>query len=492
MALLKASENTGEEGQSPTTASGNFDYLLDYTQETLVKEFGKSAYNDVLFKVMSGETCQIEEGSILVIKTTEGAFTVRFLPNTSTAESVCSCKTKNCRHRLESILQYAKHKTGKLEFELITQDSDFNIEIIPQVSEFVEDIFRIGLFRLPAEYGTQCSQFATLCHGAGFAVFERLFEACGYELGLYEQKSAGFNKNALIRNLTRIYKMCDEIKKGGVEKAATLAGKFKRQYMEMPKLRITGLGAYPWYAKSGFYGVTPVFYAPELTQTSNFSLSRPAESEKEAVTGIEQTWRSKSAWNLPVSLGAISKGELSLQGAKISEDGRLSSSENTAATLLKPQTDIGIHTAAESAESGLIFFEDFSKIKNLFSADPDDTQTIYAVLKIKGIGEGNYNRITQTYKTRLTDGFENSLTLTVKYSKINETAILNLEYLAHNKTIPDAVTVSIAVWDESFDVAVFPIALWINGEIKNIGEEKLFPENEKSKYAKFFEDDAKI
>jgi hypothetical protein len=38
------------------------------------------------------------------------------------------------------------------------------------------------------------------------------------------------------------------------------------------------------------------------------------------------------------------------------------------------------------------------------------------------------------------------------------------------------------------EVTVFTIALWMDGEIKNIGNEKLFSDKEKSKYAKFFED----
>ncbi|MDR2861510.1 MAG: hypothetical protein LBV07_03055, partial [Syntrophobacterales bacterium] len=428
MALIKASESFRE----PLAASsGSFDYLLAYNQDTLVKVFGKTAYNDVLFKIMSGEICEIEEGSILVIKMMTSAFIVRFLPGATLAESVCSCKTKNCRHRLEAVIQYIRHKAGKLEFELIREDSDVGMEVIPHVISFIEDIFRAGLTRLPVEYAEKCGQFAVLCHGAGFAFFERLFKVCGGELALYEQKSAAFNKNRLLRNLTRIYQMCGEIQRGGNEKAAALAGKFKRQYMELPKFRVMGLGAYPWHAKSGFCGVTAVFYAPDLKQTFTFTSSRPVESEKEAQTGIEQTWHSKSAWNLPLRFGVIAKGELSLLGAKISEDFRLSSSENTTAYLIKPQTELGVGWPG-SDEGGVMVFDDFTQIKNLFSSDPDSPRMAYAVLKTSNLGEGSFNRVTQTCSVQIIDKFGNSLSLTIAYAKINETAILNFEYLAKN------------------------------------------------------------
>ena len=468
--------DTGPEQAAVT--SGRFDYLLEYKRDILVKEYGKSVFNDVLFKVMSGETCEIEESSILILKIMDGAFTVRFLPGVSASESVCSCKTKNCRHRLEAIMQFIKHKTGKLELELVSTETDVNSDIIPHVVDFIETIFRIGLIRLPAEYAEKCTQFAVLCHGAGFAVFERLFETCSRELTLYEQKSASFNNNTLIRNLTRIYQLSSEIQKGGTEAAVKLAGKFKRQYMELLRLHVMGLGAYPWYAKSGFCGVTALFYTPDLRQTLTFTSSRPVESEKEAVDGILQTWRAKTVWNLPVSFGAISKAELSLSGAKISDNGRLSSSMNTSASIIKPVTSFD--------ESGGILLDDFSKIKHLFSSETDSTRLVYAVLMISAIGEGSFNKVTQTFSMQLTDKYDNKLLLSIRYSKINETAILNFEHLERNSMVPDAITVSISLSDEDFQAVLFPVAIRMNGEIINVGEDKLYTINEKSAFAKFF------
>jgi len=518
MALMEAAGSMEGVQESATTLSGSmegvqepvvalsgnmeggsfetFNYLLEYKRDMLVKEFGKSVYNDVLFKIMSGETCEIEESSILTLKIMDGAFTVRFLPGVSTTESICSCKNKNCRHRLEAIMHYIKHKTGKLEFEPFTTESDVNIEIIPHVSDFVETIFRIGLIRLPAEYAEKCAQFAVLCHGAGFAVLERLFETCSRELTLYEQKNASFNRSALIRNLTRIYQICSEIQVGGMEVAVILAGKFKRQYMELPKLSVMGLGAYPWYAKSGFCGVTALFYAPDLRQTLSFTSTRPVESEKEAAGGILQIWRAKNAWNISVSLGAISKAELSLTGAKISDNSRLSSSTNTSAFLMKPVTSLQVsELQASTPEAGEldvnknrgVVLDDFSKIKRLFSSEADSSRMIYTVLMISGLHEGYFNKITQTYSVQLSDKNENKLLLSLRYSKINETAILNFEYMVRKSIVPDAITVSIFLPDEDFQAVIFPIAIWMNGEIINVGEDKLFTINEKSDFTKFFD-----
>jgi hypothetical protein len=317
-----------------------------------------------------------------------------------------------------------------------------------------------------------------LCHGAGFAIFERLFDVSAKELLLYGRQNTGFSKSRLIGSLCRMYGMCHAARAGG-EAAASIAGKFKRQYKELPKITLHGLGAYPWYAKSGFCGVTAVYYCPDVKRALNFASTMPVESEAAAVKGIEQMWRSKSAWNLAASMGSLAKGELSLLGSKISDNGRLSSSEHTTATLVKPQTGFPIGNP--------VVFDNYEKIKELFSDDPLSVRSAYAVLKVSGISDGRFDKVSQSYYTRLHDQTGNNLQIKIAYSKINETAILNFEYMAQNKITPDAVTVSITIPDEGNEAEVFPIALWINGEIINSGDEKLFDDKAKSEYSKFFE-----
>jgi len=471
-ASIGAEIETGDEAGSDT----NFDYLLVYTQDSLVKEYGKKVYNDILFKIKSGEPCLIEEGSILNVKMMEGSISVRFLPASTINESICTCKTSKCPHRLEAILQYIRFKTGALPFEIITQDGVVSEEIIPHVMTFVEDVYRIGLFRLPPEYSEKCSQFATLCHGAGFAIFERLFEACGYELNLYEQKNAGFNINRLIKNLAEIYQVCNAIRTG--KNAVALAGKFKRQYMELPKIQVLGLGAYPWYAASGFCGVTAVFYCIQLKRMLTFSSSLPAESENEGLAAINKFWKIKSAWNLHISLDQLAKGEFSLTGAKVSDNGRLSSSESTTGNIDHAQTDCdSLHN---------IMLDDFTKLKDVFSTDIDNPQVVYAVLKPTGMDNGTFNRITQEYTIYITDRFENSLVLTIPYSKTNEITLLNFEYMEKQKLVPEAITVSISIAEDKYEASIFPIAFWKSGELKNIGKERIFTGKKPSSFAKFF------
>ena len=480
--ILKASADganvTADTGEESTEISDTaFNYLLNYTAEMLIKTFGKSAYNDILFKMTAGGTAEITQNAILSIQLTDSAFTVRFLPNADLEQSVCSCKNKNCRHLLEAILYYVKHKNGKLDFEITESESNVDISILPHVKKLIEEIFKIGLFRLPVGYAEKCGQFGVLCHGAGFAVFERLFQSVEKEIKLYHQKNAAFNKGRLIGNLTEIYRICCTLENGGDIRNA---GKFKQKYMELPKICVIGMGASAWYTKSGFCGVTAIFYSPDIKKTATFTSSRPVTSEREAMETIKQIWQTKSSWNLPISLNALSSGELSLIGAKISENGRLSSSETVSASLIQP--DI----AYTHKELSPLVYEDYGKIKELFSFDTEIPSIIHVILKVEKIENGYFDRITQSYKAKVFDSAGNYLTLTIEYTKITEITILNLEYMAKQNIIPRAMTVSLSLSQETHSAVIFPIAVWNEDNPINLCKDKMY--TDEGAYSRFFEE----
>lgn len=469
-----------EDGDKPgELALPSFAYLLEYTQEALIKEYGKKLYDDALSKALNSQPSIIDESQKLTISMVETAVTVSFLPGDRLGGSICTCKAKECHHRLEALFHYIQYKTGELRFSLTSTEATVDMSIIPHALSLVEDIYRIGLFRLPPDFSEKCSQYSTLCHGAGFAALERLFETCGRELALYEQKNAAFNINSLSKCLGAIYQICSAV--AGGKSAAALAGRFKRQYLGLPKIRIMGIGAYPWYATSGFCGVTAIFYCPDLKRPLTFALSRPVDSEQQGLKTINQFWNDKSAWNLHISFDELAKGEYSLTSAKISDNDRLSSSEGTKGALISAPTEL------DSEELAGIVFEDFSQIKQLFSQE-DDFNSVYAILKPARIEEGHFNRVTQEYKMPIFDKNDNCLYLTVRYSKINESVLHYCETLAQKNVPPNAITVSLAISQERFNVLITPIAFWAGSTVQNLGKDLPAAKDKKrqSYFAKFF------
>jgi len=249
--------------------------------------------------------------------------------------------------------------------------------------------------------------------------------------------------------------------------------------MELPELNIFGLGAYPWYASSGFCGVTAIFYCPVMKKAFTFSSSLPAESEKDGLASIKKFWQMISAWNLHISLDQLAKSTLKLRGAKTSDNGRLSSSESVMGTLIQAQTNI------EELQDFVL--EDFTRIKDLFSNNLDSQQMLYAVIKPQSMDEGGFNRITQEYRIRLNDHLGNGLHLTIPYSQTTETTLLNFEYLVKRKSKLDAITVSITISEDKYETSIFPIAYWKSGELKHFGKDRLVKDKKSSEFARFFD-----
>ena len=211
MVLTKASQQAPHQAESLPS----FDFLLEHTRESLIKEFGKKVYGTALERVLDGSAASIEEGARLTISIVDDAVSVTFLPGAGLGEAICTCKAPGCAHRLEAFFHFVQSKTGELLFEPIVAEVDIDMSIIPQAKALVEDIYRTGLFRLPGEYSGRCSQFATLSHGAGFASLERLFETAARQLALYEAKNADFDMGSLTGCLGAIHRICVAIAAGG-------------------------------------------------------------------------------------------------------------------------------------------------------------------------------------------------------------------------------------------------------------------------------------
>jgi hypothetical protein len=402
----------------------------------------------------------------------------------------CSCPSRTiCKHVLMAVISARSSICesapcdGKVYEELIPVKEPVKTEkkqvydesIISVVAEFVQDIFKAGLFRLPPDYSVKCSQFATLCHGAGFVVFERLFDICAKELELYEKKSSAFNKSRLIKSLAEIHRLCKS------KNLSEVAGIFKQKYEDAPYLKLYGLGSYKWYAKSGFWGVTALYYCPKLKKTLTFTNSRAIEYVKN-INKEMKSLLSSQPWDTFLRFDAVSKAEISLSRAKVSPTYRLSSSEKTACVVNQMVVNL------DCAELSEIITEDFSKIKGLFNAESEEIKPVYAVLKNVKFDEDRYDEINQIYYADMVDLNEKRLTLSIKYSEFNKEGINNLENMIKEPTFHfDAITVIISISEENYRIEVFPIAIWVEGKIKNIHNESFYKESKESnRFSKFF------
>jgi len=238
-----------------------------------------------------------------------------------------------------------------------------------------------------------------------------------------------------------------------------------------------GIGAYPWYAPSGFCGVTAVFYCPTLGRYLSYGLSRPVETAKEAEKIVVQLWQDKSAWGIHTSMDSLAKSELSLTTAKLSDNDRLSSSESTKGEIINARTEL------TNSDLASIVYDDFTMLKELFAT----SDNAYAILKPTQIGEGDFDKVLQQYKLPIYDKNNTCITLTVPYTQVTHAAIEHCEEHVAQKKYPEAISVSMTIDLEHMDIQITPFAFWAKGGIINLGKDAR-PNEKKSKsyFSRFF------
>ena len=481
MALMKSKEVLGQVEEIEEVKISSFDYLLDFNAEKLIRQFGKTTFNDVLYTVMMGSSVEIEITTMLNLYFPQQGITLRFLPDSDLKQSTCTCKEVNCRHRLEAIMQYQKFCNGSLNYEMVVDENEISGHILPIVDELINEIFMIGLVRLSKEYALKCAQFAVMCHGAGFANFERILNRIEAELNFYLQKSANFNKMRLLLDLAQMVQMCHAFEGSDSINRQQLAGRFKKRYMELPQITVVGLGSQPWYSKSGYCGISASFYCPELERVLTYNVSRPTESLQQALKMLEQIKKTQMIWQISSTLESLSKCAICLTSSKISEDGRISTSEKTEGTLLQT---VNLH----DHEIRKWIVKDYHKIPDLFPTDLAEQFLTTAVILVTHMDNGYFDPVSQTYLATVYDPLNHALILRIPYSKVNEIAIKNFEFMFESKIIPEALTVTLGLSQETQSIVVFPIAAWLNQEVACIASTPLFSETKKSIYAHYFKE----
>ena len=395
----------------------------------------------------------------------------------------CACPSRSvCKHVLAALLQAREQFKDMAPAPAETAEAaetikvtpaapkktaakkSADVTILPKIEALLDDIFKVGTARLPAVYSDKLEQFATLCHGAGFAELEKLLMTAAKECELYTEKSVSFRCENLISCLSSARLLSSALQDRDTKRI------FKQRYDDTDNMTAWGAGAYPWYGKSGFCGITAVFYSAELKNFVTYTMSRPVSDIDEALKSLNRLKNIPGIWNLSENVNSVSQKGFRLKQVKMSGDGRLSSSESTYAQYIKPTI---------RAYEAKLFIDDYSKISGLFT--DFSVGNVYAVLKINKLKSSGFDKVTQTYHCRIEDFQDNEITLSIKYSKITEAAILEME----NLQSPYAVSVLMSLTSDSVEIQ--PFAVWdtFRDSIINIGFSE--PKSKSlSDYAKFF------
>ena len=419
MAVLAAkAQPTAETAEETPLSPPDFSVVAEADAKLLEKLCGKKIFGSALLAIQLGEKASIDEGSVLAITLHDSGNIVRFLPASQIQDSACTCKANEfCSHRAQAVLQYIVHKNGKLPMEFtpaeIENPLEFSTAAIPYLSAFIAEVMATGLARLPEDCGGRFLQLATICHSQRLANPERLCSRIAGHLEAFAKKSAEFNRDYLLSDLCELMLLCERIADGGGREDV---GVFRETYRPVSALEIWGLGAYGWHSAGGYTGVTMLFFSPDEKIILTSTTALPDDSAPSAV----KLYESGAPWGLPLKLAAISHARFALKGAKLSEKGQISSSEQTAVQPLGATNPI----ADELAD---LRFTDFAKLlEAVWQRMESGGDSFYAIIKPARLGVSDFDNITQQWSLPVYDSAERRLTLQIHYEEATKRLLENM------------------------------------------------------------------
>jgi hypothetical protein len=402
-----------------------YGYLRDAAPEQLAKLSGKRIFQEAVTVALFSEPAIIREESTLAIELKDSGQTVRFLPFAAFEDAVCTCKAeKFCAHRVQAVLQYLIAQNGALpEAFLLEETAAEEPEALSLsfATDFLTRLFGAGLARMPDSTRERISQLATICHSRKLADAERLCGRIAGKLELFEAKSTSFDKDGLIGDLCALFEMLERLEAEGVSRQT--AGVFKDKYMPVPSLDILGLGVFGWHSPGGFTGVTALFYEPaKATDGAGRMLEYTSALPDAAAPDPVRMAHGAAPWSAGAQFIMASHSRLHLRNAKISAEGRLSSTESCLAEVIG-----GVSIGAPELAS--IRYDDFAKLSEDFRAYASEfsgSPRMPALIAPASADASEYDKINQVWRMTLKDQAGRALQLSVRYEKATKLLIQNL------------------------------------------------------------------
>lgn len=320
----------------------------------LRKQAGKKLFEDTLRLIQDGWTADFTEGDILEATINTESITVYFPKEDSLNRAVCKCGESGlCKHKLIAILSYLSLQ-GTLssdtdgsqpELSLLTEDT---LNVLKGASRFIIGILEKGLISCRENEAETAIQYSIRLETCGIGNLARLFRSLSSDIENMLVKHVGFQPLTTFATLSRLHNTITLILRNtqNNEMLSRLIEGTRSDYYTTPVGHFTGLGAYPWQTRSGYFGITAYFFYHEKQSicTLTSSMADYYEHTQSLVTpeNLNRQLEMQSFWNNNASLAHLSSSTLVLRNFKLNRQQRLSSSTQTQCEIENKVTISGL------------------------------------------------------------------------------------------------------------------------------------------------------
>lgn len=347
-------ENVSPNATPEPPSSEAWKELKNVDLAQLRKQAGKKLFEDTLRLIQDGWTADFTEGDILEATINTESITVYFPKEDSLNRAVCKCGESGlCKHKLIAILSYLSLQ-GTLssdtdgsqpELSLLTEDT---LNVLKGASRFIIGILEKGLISCRENEAETAIQYSIRLETCGIGNLARLFRSLSSDIENMLVKHVGFQPLTTFATLSRLHNTITLILRNtqNNEMLSRLIEGTRSDYYTTPVGHFTGLGAYPWQTRSGYFGITAYFFYHEKQSicTLTSSMADYYEQTQSLVTpeNLNRQLEMQSFWNNNASLARLSSSTLVLRNFKLNRQQRLSSSTQTQCEIENKVTISGL------------------------------------------------------------------------------------------------------------------------------------------------------
>lgn len=347
-------ENVSPNATPEPPSSEAWKELKNVDLAQLRKQAGKKLFEDTLRLIQDGWTADFTEGDILEATINTESITVYFPKEDSLNRAVCKCGESGlCKHKLIAILSYlslqgtlsSNTDGSQPELSLLTEDT---LNVLKGASRFIIGILEKGLISCGENEAETAIQYSIRLETCGIGNLARLFRSLSSDIENMLAKHVGFQPLTTFATLSRLHNTITLILRNtqNNEMLSRLIEGTRSDYYTTPVGHFTGLGAYPWQTRSGYFGITAYFFYHEKQSicTLTSSMADYYEHTQSLVTpeNLNRQLEMQSFWNNNASLARLSSSTLVLRNFKLNRQQRLSSSTQTQCEIENKVTISGL------------------------------------------------------------------------------------------------------------------------------------------------------
>jgi hypothetical protein len=434
--------------------------ILNYSLPQLIKWAGKKIVRAGFVLLGGNQEIEIKQEGSVVVQFPLLNMVCRYFPGVGLEAMICSCKPRMvCKHMVAAVLAYQRSRGVMLEEPERSAPTQAQLietprtrtEVISTTKRLLEEAINIGICHLSESTRQRFATLAVSALGLNLPRLSLTLRAIAEDLGLSISRDARADEGRLLLSASRAYALCTALENGA--QSADLIGRNRTHYEELGTIELAGVGAYHWETKSGYAGLTVLFW--DLIGKRWYSWSEARPLFHDIRFDPRSRYYTQGPWPGLYSPQQASYSRFKLLTARSNYQNRLSGAAQCEALI------IGNIDPAE-IDFGSRSFDDWKALRSYTASaiamglsEYDPLKQI-VVLKPAKWGPRQFDETTQTFLWLIGDHDGNVLTLRVQFDSVNKERIKCLETLDPDKECVIAIVAQIILGSE---LALYPISL---------------------------------